>query len=987
MLAARRLLRIVPLAGLFVAAFAGPAFADDGAQRDPGLDDHYRWLPMWRWGSASDLFSDLGYTDIPAQMITGLAQFMFLIANSLWQIVAFAIRNALELEFLFKTVTADSNELVRTSSGRPVAQDFINDTAASVGEVVGTSGLMVLLVVFGVAAAGYQVVRSGGSGLFRNLAATIIPIALLIGMTNQAMKPGNAAGSPGWIASTANYLLTDVGDMAGKTFGQLGNDQQTITTSCDVYIDVLEVRFRQDAPGGDTNPYQRIPLFITNVWENSYLRQYGNAQFGRDYNAWRAACRRAETVSGISAQNQFNQWRQTCRSERYPNLYGCNENLDDKQLRDIFGPYNSAEDHKIAFSIWSGCEWVPSSSLTGLSGDDRSRIVRGNGSPWVVKQWHGLNRNNGTGGSVGQNRFHDYDDDTCKNFWEDSGGIGVERQYVRDRANYGANSIAGAASTGHHDEAIYTVRSFTGHNQANAGLNGFLSLVVAVVYLMTFGGLAAGAILAQIVLAAVVMLLPVLLLAIAWPSPRSTQIAVRFIKLLIGAAASKVLLVFVLGLITMVTSVIYTILGGAAAGSSIGATLVRCLIPFAALKGMAFVFKQFGMDISGFKGALSAASGMSAASMEGAGFGRASQNPISRGIRRQRYLAERRVTDAPRRWMRRALSDSAPAAAGSSFSGGGGGGGPVGGGAGGGGGPMPAPSGSGGGGGSGPVGGGGGGGSAPDDREVIPAPRGGSGPRGKVGRRGQKVGGALGTALGAGIGLTGGGVIGSALGTAFGPAGWIVGGIAGRAVGKRVGTKMANVGATMRRGVDGLKSLPERARNGRESISRLNRALDNAGVAGKVVKGVGLGVGAVGVVGAGAAAVAAVQAGALGAVAGAAGSAAASGAPHMVAANAAGTVVGSAAGTAAGVAGTAIGASTTAFGPGATAALTTGAVGFGAYKVAKKVAEKGEANAANRPAPLNIPAPSATGPSSPYTPPGGRGRRRRRPVTPPVRTP
>lgn len=771
--------------------------AAPAAAKEPGLDDHYDYLPMWRWGSATDVFTDLGVSDVVNTMIIGLAQLFLVISAWLWQIVAFAVRNALELEII--------NDALPT----------IDEKFRELAGPISSSNLLILMMGLGVLATGYQVVRAGGTGAMRNILGTFLPLALLFGMANAALT--GSAGSPSWTAEKANALTTDLADISGELFAGLTAEEQTIDTSCDAYIGYLENKFRVAVNGGESNPYQRIPLFVSSVWEQSYLRAYGNSQFGRGDSAWRAACRRAETVSGISAVDQWRLWRGTCGSAM-PDLYQCGASsgtYNEAQLADIFGPYDGKEDHKVAFSVWMGCEWLTPGSIEGSP-----HSYDGNTRPFVVDEWWGLHRESGSG--VGNNNFHPFDGETCEAFWEDSGGIGVDRTYVRERANFGAGQINGAReraiSNGDRteydslNEAVYNVRAYVGHQQGNAALNGVLSALVAVVYLISLGGLAAGAILAQIIFVVVLLLLPLLLLALAWPSPRSTEIAMKIVKLLIGAACSKVLFIAALGATVLIIQILYGIVGSAAEGASFGAVLLRSLIPFAALKAMTYVFKQFGMDISGFKGAIQTSSGMAAASMDSGGFGRASQNPISRGVRRQKYMMERRATEAPRRWMRKLGGNGTAGAAGAGAgagaaaamgSGAGGGGGAPGGGGGTGGGSGT---------GSGPNSGGGGNG-APT---VIPA----SSARGGVNRGGRKfgVGSVLGGALGAAAVSTGGGFVGSTLGTMFGPAGWIVGGFLGSKVGRMVGARAGNLGLKARRGVGRMRDLNNRGKNGQTKI-------------------------------------------------------------------------------------------------------------------------------------------------------------------------
>lgn len=235
-----------------------------------------------------------------------------------------------------------------------------------------------------------------------------------------------------------------------------------------------------------------------------------------------------------------------------------------------------------------------------------------------------------------------------------STGIDVEAgltAFVHDRANFDLGSVSeweedalGAAirsqsedftntwgllayPTGEElERAIDGMERLHGRNSAiGRGILALMALVTAAAYMFSLIGLSAGAVLSQFILAIIIILLPVVLLVVAMPFASTKQIAPRLLKLSFGALMAYGVFYLVLTLVLVVTLILADVVAASSDPGSWERMLGIALVPIVSIKSVAWLLKQVGLNITGFKGALAATSGMAMAAMAPTGLDRAQQ--------------------------------------------------------------------------------------------------------------------------------------------------------------------------------------------------------------------------------------------------------------------------------------------------------------------------------------------------------------------------
>lgn len=150
-----------------------------------------------------------------------------------------------------------------------------------------------------------------------------------------------------------------------------------------------------------------------------------------------------------------------------------------------------------------------------------------------------------------------------------------------------------------------------GRDRGELALMAIIAVIVGFAYMFALSGLALGSALSIVVLALLIMTLPITLLFAAAPFERAKELPKKLLKMGIGAAVSYALFLFVISFVLLITDLI---LGVAAAvevhSDEFWYTLLLGLAPFIALVAGNFVGKQFGVNVSSFKGAMKLTSGM-----------------------------------------------------------------------------------------------------------------------------------------------------------------------------------------------------------------------------------------------------------------------------------------------------------------------------------------------------------------------------------------
>lgn len=319
---------------------AGIAYTGDAAT----YNDMWHWLPMWRWAGVNDLWSDwggswwtFGIVDMFKTMWTSIINILFLIASLVWAVSRWTVQLAYGSDSLGERL------------GTQINGWFIKYMNASLTGSTMFFAVATLAVVVFV----WALLRGRGrQGLRKLMVGTALPLVLLVAIWTQAraehkhnekVDERNAAQyelpederkflpreqtlllSPRWL-----YDVTRTGVNAASVplldYAQALTDTSThpvALTTCDAYRAVLEQRYlraRANAEIDDTRlkslatARAAVPIFVSSLWEKSYLVGYGQAQFGDVTTARRASCLVADwRTKGVSTTETLAVWVSTC---------------------------------------------------------------------------------------------------------------------------------------------------------------------------------------------------------------------------------------------------------------------------------------------------------------------------------------------------------------------------------------------------------------------------------------------------------------------------------------------------------------------------------------------------------------------------------------------------------------------------------------------------------------------------------------------------
>ena len=215
------------------------------------------------------------------------------------------------------------------------------------------------------------------------------------------------------------------------------------------------------------------------------------------------------------------------------------------------------------------------------------------------------------------------------------------------------------------------VRTVQGLNVMKRVLFAVVTLLTALVFLYSLGGLTLGVLLAQIILALTLILMPVLLFVSAFPHDGARKLQKKLIRVWIAASLSYAIFFTTLAVLMLIITLVDDI-ATSVIPTSDGGLLDILITPFVALlsvKLLKSIAKTLGADITSFKGALQFTSGMTATgmSMSPIAFARETMSPLTSSFKhaaapalraeRMGMKAARTVTDSYGRGLEQAKGD------------------------------------------------------------------------------------------------------------------------------------------------------------------------------------------------------------------------------------------------------------------------------------------------------------------------------------------
>lgn len=646
------LLAIGLIAGGDSWADAAPAQAGgQEAAADPCAGDAARgagqWdcLPFYRWADDADSFySNFGYKsagDI-ASSTHGqpMATLLYGLAGMIWQLLMWITRTALAFD-VFSATGPDG----QTS---PVPLQPLNDGFATVADVV-LGGFGPLIVLGAALMAVVRLVGPNGRGAKSLIRPVLCASLLLVLLVRAGPGPdgGVQAGSPAWFAERVIGVSNLAADRIATTAPTHDTDDPPDNLlDCRYYVDALRSSFEDDA-GYDQDMLGSVAFqphlgaLMSTMWETAYLDAWTAAQFGTDRDlAHRTYCRMLEDRNGTPPAEQaaIHQAAMTAAgaSVPAPGLGGY--------ATAPFGRFNGEKDFRRGMVAWAVCGWyedpgdlmeeadgalVPARSSTGFVVNPEFRLMWNLGSPpsetkhQTCSQWWGADDGSGTTKPAPKGtKWMAADGDGPFQFGT---GADIDEAF----AVWGDDSIAdvtggigggdGGITSALGDVAAYEpqdqerlpaaknwVTSLNGHNLTRSVGNGFLAIIIALVFLWALGGLAVGVVFAQYLTVAYLVFKPILLLVGMWPSEGAGAAFWKVTRLGIGSVLAKTVFVTVLSALVTLIHLLNSLPAlRPTGGSGFGAGILYALTPLAAVVILRWAIKSAGLgNIFSLRGAV-----------------------------------------------------------------------------------------------------------------------------------------------------------------------------------------------------------------------------------------------------------------------------------------------------------------------------------------------------------------------------------------------
>lgn len=548
-----------------------------------------KYLPLNRWGGAtSSLHSRLdtgiaGTGNVPQRMMRGAIQpTMMSIGDAMWSITGGLVTFASEYSVLDKAgCTADA-------------------AAASLGTAL-MSGLVPIFAGVGLILLFWKAARSGNSDTGKQITRMVVTLGVFAVLLNGASKTAATGtispGSPAYLAVTMDGVVTAVAAAptaamnnnmpTAQAFGTTGTINESDATHCSNYIAALRDKYSEGSAVYRTAKAQ-IPMSISAMWEQSGLMSFVNVQFGSKNPYGQASfCRYLDRKAGIRVEDQ-QEMLTTVGGPR-----GGREEL-------FAGTNNNTEDQAGVF--WAACQY--------------------NGSWSVRGEWEAVT------GSKGE-EDHRPTAESCEKVWAEWGA---------KESNTGFEWSDSPTNIEKRTDAARSVRNFMltwhGDSPADGLAVSVVYVISSVIVLLVFGLISIGIIIAKSV-GVVMVVMVFLMLAVAMlPSQGETTKLVKFFKFWLGMTFYSAGLMFILGLVALITSFVNQVGLTTFGAGSLMSILWMGFAPVTAIVLLHVVFRHAVGVPSPFKpGSALAYGGMAAGAGAALGVG------LDRSLRRGRGMA------------------------------------------------------------------------------------------------------------------------------------------------------------------------------------------------------------------------------------------------------------------------------------------------------------------------------------------------------------
>lgn len=622
-----------------------------------GAHTGWEWLPAWRWnGHMPALNVNLGAAS-PQNMsdilLHPIMELCFSIAGFLWAITLWITRQALSFS-------------LSASVGSTLDSIFSGMTNSILGSAV--LGAVIVFVAF-------SLIRNAtkGQNPVKTAISSLIPLAIL------GMMAYSSAGSPG----SPSWLLSQTQNLTGLAAGQVASvvtptavlPSGGTSPSCPQYQAALHQAFTASHKSlGISATDATIASAVSSLWESSYEANWTQAQFGLSPDGTRIACHVLENGAGVSPVHQadvglFITQLPAGSSNLYPTAAAAWQNQPD--LQNYYYPggtatgvtagsatcNNTASISHLGTSCGQGATgqslafggpYGPFPSETFLTHGVFAWAmcsINGNGQWMAAPDFASLNVSGQTWSKVAPG--------ACSLWWNQ--GSGIYSDHMSPSSGPTGNLNPFAQNTGSDIYAATTtksgaingiarsfMRTWNGHNATTGAEAALISLLTAILFLITFGGLAAGAVLAQVGLVVFLAISPILLLVAAIPGKGSRATALSNVYL--SAAFFKVIFLLAASLLATLSAFVAELLANSS--GSMMATFVPVAAPLIAYILLKMLAKKLGMatGIFSFKGAM----GTALATMGGAEMGALLGADAMRHLRRGHHGLRRTMSRGAR---------------------------------------------------------------------------------------------------------------------------------------------------------------------------------------------------------------------------------------------------------------------------------------------------------------------------------------------------
>lgn len=597
------------------------ACAGDSASNPDGYTSNPEaLLPAWRWASATGMQEATGNIPNPVGLFfTSIGQLMFSISGWMWRFLLAIIGWAMGMNL----VGAMATEINRGFS-------IFFAALAGPGAVA-----IWLVIVLGIIMIVRQAMRGQMGKIFSTILVVLVPLAAMtaldfyatgdtsgvvssstsasvsvpssgtaaaVAAANQCGVASIPVGSPAWVACEGTGYLNTIsfdlstglgmwGGALGGASSALGGGGTDTSPTCAAYVATLDQQYESYAtaatetdPGTGSNVtvtpvantgYDPALVTTSNLWEQGFLVNWVDAQFGSLNQGIDMYCHAMENNAGINATEQKALFVSSASLESgggasLASAYNAVPVGDFTNLVNTGGNDNNRQaiDETVAWAVcaYSGGSWVPRNA--GWEDDYQATNSGGSSSQMTTDcpQW--FVNGKGAGGDYGI---------------DDVYAIAGNKGQVPP--NPTAVDLQDQAAEG----------GLLGHDTSQIFLDGLLTFLTTLVYLFALGGLAVGSVIAQIGLVLLLAILPVTLLLLAVPQKGGGRIqaGVRLFKMTLGFFVAKLTLTLTILVLLETIQLLDTLTSSG--GSGVMESILTGVIPLACVYLLRKILKAAGM--------------------------------------------------------------------------------------------------------------------------------------------------------------------------------------------------------------------------------------------------------------------------------------------------------------------------------------------------------------------------------------------------------